>query len=164
MGEGTVVVGQQRMNGAERPAVIEREIRGLRSDLDHLIGELDRRRHEMLDVKLQVRRHAVPVSLTALALVLATAGTVTYSIWRSRRQQTLAAKAGRLREAVSRMIESPERVAAVQTARVRILGAAGSALTAMVIKGVLEHLRHRLELRAHAGDYRAPGGVRRDAW
>jgi hypothetical protein len=34
----------------------------------------------------------------------------------------------------------------------------------MVIKAVLEHLRHRLELRMHADDYRAPRGTRRDAW
>jgi hypothetical protein len=164
MGEGTAVVSPQSADGAERPAAIEREIRGLRADLDHLIGELDRRRHEMLDVKLQVRRHAVPVSLTALGLALATGGAVAYSVWRARRRRTLAAKAGRLTEAVSRMIERPERVAAAEPAGARILGAAGSAITAMVIKAVLEHLRHRMELRMHANDYRAPRPVRRDAW
>lgn len=167
MGEGTLVIGQQT-NGDRRPApaVIEQEIRGLRGELEHLIGELDRRRHELLDVRLQVKRHAVPVSLAALALVLASAGTVAFSVWRGRRRQSLMAKAGRLGEAVSRAIERPDRVAVEPTATARIVAAAGSAVAAMVIKGALEHLRHRLEARAHAGEHRPQGPIalRPEAW
>jgi hypothetical protein len=50
------------------------------------------------------------------------------------------ARGGRLREALGRMIDRPERVAVEPTATQRIIGSAGSALAAFVIKAVLEHL------------------------
>ena len=39
------------------PMEIEREIEAIRGDLDGLVAELDRRRHEALDWRLQARRH-----------------------------------------------------------------------------------------------------------
>ena len=45
------------------------EIGMLREELTRLVAEVDRRRHDALDVKLQVRRHALEVSLAGAALV-----------------------------------------------------------------------------------------------
>jgi hypothetical protein len=161
MGEGTRVIGQHTTNGAERPAAIEREIRGLRMELDQLINELDRRRHELLDVKLQVRRHAVPITLAAAGLVLATAAKVAYAVWRRRHQRTFVARAGRLRDAVSRMIETPERVA-VDPPRAQLLSSVGSAVAAVVARELVDLLRRRFEARTSSrSPWRAAGSDRR---
>lgn len=42
---------------------IEQEVDALRSDLGGLVDELDRRRHEITDVRLQLRRHSGAVAL-----------------------------------------------------------------------------------------------------
>ena len=51
MGEGTTRVEEKP------PRQIEREIEHLRTRLDRSLAELDRRRHELTDVRLQVRKH-----------------------------------------------------------------------------------------------------------
>lgn len=61
-------------------------------------------------------------------------------IWRARRRNAPMARAGRLREAVRRMIDRPERVAVEPTALQRIVGAAGSAAAAFLIRAALERL------------------------
>jgi hypothetical protein len=130
--------------------VIEQEIVGLRSELGDLLGELDRRRREMLDLRLQARRHAAPAALTALALAAAAAGAVAVSVRRGRRRQAAMAAAG-----------ESGRAAAEPTVMARIVGAAGSAAVAVVVKGALEHLRHRLEARAHGGEQQPSAGASR---
>jgi hypothetical protein len=120
------------------------EIATVREELDGLLSELDRRRHDLLDVRLQLRRHAVGAALTTLALVGTAAGAVWLSLWRQRRQRSPSARAGRLREAVARMSEHPDRVAAQPTVAGRILTAAASAAVASVVKKALEHGVRRL--------------------
>ena len=39
------------------PREIEREIEYLRTRLDRSLAELDRRRHELTDIRLQMRKH-----------------------------------------------------------------------------------------------------------
>ena len=68
------------------------------------VGELDRRRH---DLKLQLRRHAVGLTLTSVAFAAGAAGFVWLGKWHDRRRQRLSARAGRFRRARSRMIEQP---------------------------------------------------------
>jgi hypothetical protein len=150
MGEGARVIRQQATNGVKPPAAIEQEIRGLRAELDHLIDELDRRRHEMLDLKLQMRRHAVPVSLAAAGLGLAVAARVAYGIWRRRQRRSFTVRAGLVRDAVSRMIENPERVA-VQPASPRFLNSIGSAVAAVIARELVDLVRRRMEARAQDG-------------
>jgi hypothetical protein len=63
VGEGTV--------GVSKPeAEIEREIDEVRRRLDKSLAELDRRRHELMDVKLQVARHPQAVLLAGGVVVL----------------------------------------------------------------------------------------------
>jgi hypothetical protein len=53
-----------------------------------LLGEFDRRRHEVLDVPLQLRRHALGTGLTVLAFTLAAAGSGGLAMWRRRRSRS----------------------------------------------------------------------------
>jgi hypothetical protein len=62
------------------------EIAELREELGGLVTELDRRRHDLLDVKLQLRRHVVAATVTAVSLIGAVAGLIWLGIWRSRRR------------------------------------------------------------------------------
>jgi hypothetical protein len=75
-----------------------------------------------------------------LAVGAVAAGSIAYRAWRARGADTLLARGGRLREALGRMIDRPERVAVEPTATQRIIGSAGSALAAFVIKAALERL------------------------
>ncbi|MEX2223049.1 MAG: hypothetical protein WEG40_14750 [Candidatus Rokuibacteriota bacterium] len=112
----------------------------MRDELGTLVDQLDRRRQELTDVPLQVRRHAVGVTLSVLAAGAAAAAWVAFGVWQARRRNTLMAKGSRLREAVGRMIERPERVAVEPSATQRIIAAAGSAVVAFAIKAALERL------------------------
>ena len=68
MGQGKDGVTRQvRVDGSSDPGIsprensrqLEGEIAVLRDELAVLVAELDRRRHELTDFKLQARRHAV---------------------------------------------------------------------------------------------------------
>jgi hypothetical protein len=97
------------------------EIVAVRQDLDALLAEADRRRHAALNVTLQLRRHAPAAALTTIAILGAAASLVWFETRRRRRRQRLSARANRLRQAVSRMVDQPERVAAEPTLVGRIV-------------------------------------------
>jgi hypothetical protein len=123
---------------ARDPRAIERDIRDHRGELTRLVTELNRRRRELTDVRLQLRRHTVGVATGVLATGLVFAGSLAYARWRAGRRRTLIARSGRLRDAVGRMIERPERVAAEPTSTERLLASVGSAVAAVLIKAILE--------------------------
>jgi hypothetical protein len=140
---------------------LEGEIAVLREELSGLVAELDRRRHELLDVKLQVQRHAGRLALTGVALVSAASGLVWLGKWRAQRRARVLSRAGRLREAVSRMIDKPERVAAEATIPGKILTAAATAAVATLVKKGLERAVHALlEQRRATGDAVRPAARR----
>jgi hypothetical protein len=114
------------------------EIATLREELAGLVAELDRRRHEALDVKLQVKRHGVEMALTAAALVAAAAGFVWLGAWRSRRRENLLSRGAKLRRAFSRIIDKPDRVGAEPSVAAKILAATSSAAAATLVKKVLD--------------------------
>jgi len=120
------------------PRAIEEEIRRRRVEIGALAAELGRRRRELTSPRLLLRRHAVGVAV--LAVGAAAAGSIVYRGRRGRRADTLVARGGRLREALGRMIDRPERVAVEPSATQRIIASAGSALAAFVIKAALERL------------------------
>ena len=105
MGEGTVSVEEKKP-----PREIEREIEHLRSRLDRSLAELDRRRHELTDVKLQMRRHP-QVFIGAGAVVALVVGGVAFAIWRASQREEVPQKAKRLRIAFGRAVDQPEKVA-----------------------------------------------------
>jgi len=108
MGEGTRSVENPRTPEPER---LEHEVDAVRDNIDHIVSELDRRRHDALDWRLQLRKHAVMLGLVAMGLAAAIGATIGLSIWRSRRRAGPMSKARRLRQALSRAIEHPEWVA-----------------------------------------------------
>lgn len=126
------------LSSRENTRQLDGEIAILRGELARLVAELDRRRHELFDVRLQTRRHALGVTLTGVGLLSAASGLVWLQIWRTRRRQSRLAQLGRFREAVSRMIARPERVAREPGMLGKIATAAASATVATAIKKALE--------------------------
>ena len=118
------------------------EIAMLREDLARLVAELDRRRHEALDVKRQVKRHALGVILTGAAVVAAPVGLM-LATRRTRPQRGLLAKVRQVRDGLSRIVKRRERVAAQPAVLTTILTAAANAAGAIVIKKMLERSLER---------------------
>jgi hypothetical protein len=117
------------------PERLEHEVEDIRSNIDHIVIELDRRRHELFDWRLQLRRHGVALGALAAAFVVATAGSIGFAIWRSRRRARPLAKAKRWRAAFSRVVEHPEWVAREHpSVGNRALVAAASAVAGVVAK------------------------------
>lgn len=140
MAQGTGRVTDALDEAARDPRRIEAEIVRQRQELTARVAELSRRGHELADVGLQVRRHALGFTTTLLAMGAVAAGSIALGIWRARRRNTLAARGSRLRQALARMIDRPEPVAVEPTVTQRILAAAGSAAAAFLIKAALEAL------------------------
>jgi hypothetical protein len=150
MAEGTDRVTELEEKEPSDPQRIEADIVRRRGEITTLVAELSRRGRDLLDVRLHVRRHALGVAATVLAVGAVAAGSIALAMWRGRRRDTLTARGGRLREAIGRMMERPERVAVEPTATQRVIGAAGSAAAAFLIKAVLERVnRPRQPTRQH---------------
>ena len=130
--------GSARPGSSPRENVrrLEGEIAVLRDELAGLVAELDRRRHELTDFKLQARRHAVGAALTGAGLLMSAAGFVWLSAWRRRQRSKATARMERLREAVSRMVTRPDRVAEPGILA-KIVTAAANAAVATAIKKIL---------------------------
>lgn len=121
-----------------QPREIEREIEHLRTRLDRSLAELDRRRHELTDVKLQLRRHP-QIAIGAGAAVALIAGGVAFAVWRSRKREELPQKARRVRIAFGRAVDKPEKVARGEApAWEKILAAVGTTIAVSVTKKLLE--------------------------
>jgi len=140
MGEGTNRVNAGRTDGEPRKMAreLESEITEVRTRLDRGLAELDRRRHELTDVRLQVRRHPM-IAVAAGATVLVLIGGVAYAIYASRQRQKPLPKAARLREALSRALDNPKKVAKSEpTVPEKILAAVGTVAATMLTKKLLE--------------------------
>ena len=144
MAKGASGVTEVEAAAARDPRPLEAEIVLRRQELTRLVSQVSQRGRELRDVRLQVRRHAVGVAATFVAVAAAAVGSIALGVWRARRRNTLSARGSRLREAVGRMIDRPERVAVEPTATQRILGAAGSAAAAFLIKAALERASRRI--------------------
>jgi hypothetical protein len=84
---------------------IERQVHAIRGDLDGLVGELDRRRHEAFDWRLQLSRHRRPLLVAAGVAGVGIGG---YAVLRRRRRRRgFGAKAGELAHALRRVAENP---------------------------------------------------------
>jgi hypothetical protein len=132
MGEGARGVNR----GPTRPSrEIEGEIAALRGEIGDLVGELDRRRRELFDVRAQLRAHPVAISLAGLALVAVVGGAVALLVYDARRRQRPRYKARQLRVAVGRMIQHPERVGRGEPPPTeKILAAVGTAVATLLVK------------------------------
>jgi hypothetical protein len=88
----------------------EHDLEGARARLGRLLGELSKRRHELTDVRLQLRRHFKAIAVTAGGLVAATASLIVIRLRRRALRRQLPARARRLRAAFGRVVAHPERV------------------------------------------------------
>jgi hypothetical protein len=129
VGEGTV--------GVSTEAEIEREIDEVRRRLDKSLAELDRRRHELMDVRLQVTKHPQAVLIAGGAVVLLV-GAVWLAARNSRREPEPVRKARRLRFAFSRAAEHPERVAREAPLWEKIAASVGTTVAVAVTKRLLD--------------------------
>jgi hypothetical protein len=134
------------LNGASRATIddLGGDVAGVREELDTLLGELDRRRHEALDVPLQLRRHARAASVAALAIAALAAAGVWRAMARRRRRRYWPDRwqdqAEALRHALARITAHPERVAVEPSPSLtrKLIGAAATAAVASLVKKLLE--------------------------
>ena len=131
----------ERREAARREAVrgavarvrgIEVEAMSRRGELTSLVQELK--------LRLQPRRHLVGLAVTVLATSGAVAAAVAIRRRRARREAGLLARSRRVREAVGRLIDQPERVAVTPTTTQRVLESAASAAAVFLINAALERL------------------------
>lgn len=114
------------------------EIDTLRNELGRLVAELDRRRHELTDVKLQIRKHPAVVIVAAGAAALILGGLVGMAIRNRRQHARPTIRARDTRRALSRLIDHPERVAAEPNLAMKIATAAGVAAGSAVARRLAE--------------------------
>lgn len=121
MGEGADRLSSSGRNVGQ----VEGEIERLRGDLGRLVGELDRRRHEAFDLKLQARRHPVAAIVAASAVALVLGGLVALAVRRRQRRRDPVVRAKEVRSALRRIVDHPNRVGAEPSLTDKVLGAAG---------------------------------------
>ena len=119
---------------SENVEALQREIETIREGLDGMVGELDRRRHRLFDVRGQFHRHTVPLIAVAAALLGIAAGGIALGVAHRRRRARLGARVARFQQAIHRMIDKPARVANKPTVSQKILGAAGAAAASAIAK------------------------------
>jgi hypothetical protein len=130
VGEGTV--------GVSKPeAEIEREIDEVRRRLDKSLAELDRRRHDLMNVKLQVSKHPQAVLIAGGAAVLLL-GAVFLAARRSRPEPEPVRKLSRFRRAAARAAEHPERVAREPPLWEKIAASVGTTVAVALTKRLLD--------------------------
>jgi hypothetical protein len=132
MGEGADRVSA---NGkAEVPEVIEGRIGLLRHELGDLVAELDRRRHEATDIRLQIKRHPMIAGAAAVTVAAAVGGIIAFAVWNARRRERPVERARRARRAMQRLMDDPDHMAREPSVTEKILAAAGTAAASLLIK------------------------------
>lgn len=143
---------------------LEKEITTIRGEIGALVDELDRRRRELFDFRLQARRHPVAVSIAGAALLALVGGTIALLVYNGRRKQRASYKAKQLRVAVGRMIKHPERVGRGEPPPAeKIIAAVGTAAATLLVKRALERAVPRPQEHAARQRQKHDGEQRREA-
>ena len=149
MGAGSVGLTDEE----QQPERLEREVENIRDNMSDIVGELDRRRHELFDWRSQLRKHGLLLAAVGVGWVLAFSVTLAIRSAKRRRENRPLAKARRLRAAVSRMIAHPELVAQPQpSVTKKALAAAASATMTVVARTLTEQLASSLQSGASDED------------
>jgi hypothetical protein len=118
---------------------IEEDIATIRDEIGGLVDELDRRRRELFDVRLQMQRHPVATGIACVTVAALLGGAVAMTIHDVRRRQRASFKAKQLRAAFGRMMDHPERVARGEPPPAeKILAAVGTAVATLLVKRAME--------------------------
>ena len=127
-----------RPDSQQAPTGLELNVEMVRQRLDATIRELDRRRHDAFDIRRQLRRHALPVIGGIVALAAAVAAMTVLALRRRSARQRFVPKLHRLRGALGRMVDKPDRVARENPNVVRkIATAAGTTAATMLAKKLM---------------------------
>jgi hypothetical protein len=142
MGEGTPrVMKVVPPEPAKQARGLETEIEHLRTRLDRSLSELDRRRHELMDYKLQMRKHP-QVLMIAGGVMLLLFGGVAYSVYSSRRHSLAMRRARKYQGAMRRAVDHPEYVARPRKGEAsvgaKILASVGTTLAVALTKKLIE--------------------------
>jgi hypothetical protein len=129
------------MNSDHEVDELEREVDRIRSNIGELIRELNHRRHEAMNLRLQLREHAGRVVLVGAAIVAMIAGGIAFGLARLRRRHSIRLRVSRLRAALHRIAAHPERLAnqGPSVSR-RVVGAGGSAIASVLGKRLAKRL------------------------
>ena len=124
----------------EKVESLERDIDRIRDNVGDLVGELNQRRHDAFDLRLQFHRHARGFVLVAAAMVGAIAGAIALVLARRRHRHSLVGRTVRMRHAargwrraLGRMAAHPDRLLERGPSVSRKMAAAGGAAMASVI-------------------------------
>jgi hypothetical protein len=116
------------------------EIDQLRGDIGNLVAELDRRRHEMFDLRLQAKRHPVLVVAVGAGAALVLGALVALSLRSRRERRRPVNRAREVRGAMARLLDHPDRVGAEMTLTDKVLGAAGVAAATALAKRLVDRM------------------------
>jgi hypothetical protein len=113
----------------------------IRDELTAILRDLDRRRHELMDWRLQMRRHPVAWSTALGVLLLLAGGAVALAVSRRRRAQRAPPPIERLRRAFARTIYHPDLVTVAEPSLgQKALATAVSGAVAVLSKAALQRL------------------------
>jgi hypothetical protein len=121
--------------------VLEHNIDEMRDHLGDLLSELNRRRRDAMNLRLQLQRRPAAVVLAAVAVVGAIAGLVALAVTHWHRRRSLVGRAGRMRVALRRIAAHPELLAEPEaTVSHKIAAAGGTALASVLAKQLAKRL------------------------
>ncbi|MFN2549856.1 MAG: hypothetical protein ABR567_20730 [Myxococcales bacterium] len=110
----------------------------MRTRLDRSLAELDRRRHELADLRLQMKKHPA-VFIGAGGFVVLLLGGVAFAVWRAHEREKPVAKAHRFRIALGRAVDEPHKVARGDApVWEKIFAAVGTTIAVSLTKKLLE--------------------------
>ncbi|HXJ18651.1 MAG TPA: hypothetical protein VMT03_00345 [Polyangia bacterium] len=132
------------MSGGPDPQELQQEVIAARAGLDRLVGELNRRRHAMFDVRGQLRRHPLPMVLGGLAVAAGIGGTIALLVVHRRRRNAWPKRVQRLRRSVAAALRHPDRNHDEPSARYKIGVAGGAAAASVLAKAVATRLLRSL--------------------
>lgn len=136
------------------------EIELLRSEIGNIVGELDRRRHELFDLRLQAKRHPVALAIAAAGAALVVGGLIALAFRSRREARTPSRRAREVSRALSRLVDHPDRVAAEESVRNKILAAAGIAAGTAVARRLVDRLMAPVPAPKRARSNGASGSTR----
>jgi len=126
---------------AVRKEALRRDIEENRRIVAEIVTELDERRRELMDARLQFRRHRATILAGLLGFALLTGTSVLLIVRRQQLRQRPTARARRFAAALSRMADRPETVARPSpSVRAKAFGSAASGASGVLAKKLAERI------------------------